>query len=447
MSECASRRGGRWISVGVIFVLVLVGIGMWIKVFHSGQVRTEIERLCAAGEPVTAGELAAMYATPPEKEDATQRWLEALVGTKLAVEQSAPATYNALPVVGEGPEIPLPGNPWPQQADVETFLAQHAEAVRLLHEAAGRGGAARFPIEFEQGMNMLLFHVHELRSAARFFVLEAEVDAHRDSPEATAEAIGGIFATARAVENEPLIVSQLVRLAVDATAIHEIERLLPAVDFADADLKRWQEDLRRADYRTGMRRAMMAERVFGMMVREDPASYGMNGATGVAARIWGSVDLAFYLQLMGRMVDAGKQPWPEALQSAADVEAEVAVLNDPRYALTKVMLPGISRSYSSAARTAALNRVCDVALAAELYRRRYGKLPESLEALVPELLPAVPTDPFDGKAVRYVVSEDECLIYSVGADGKDDGGQGDEQGKPDVVFRVRLETDRVLKPE
>jgi hypothetical protein len=438
MSEFENRDGRyrRWMWVFMLLAVVTLAFGLWVWVFQPGRVRAELERIRAAGEPVTVEELAEMYPTPAEQEDATQRWLDAFAAVGAAVEQTDPGVYNALPYVGRGPEIPLPGEPWPEQGDVENFLAEHAESLRLLHEAAGHGGAARFPVDFRQGVNVPLLHVNELRSAARFLVLEAEVDAHTGNAGGAAEAVRAMFAAARSVENEPMLVSQLVRSAVETMTIREIERLLPAVEFADADLEQWQEELRRADYRSGMCRAMMAERVFGKMVREDPASYGVRGASNVAARLWGSADLVFYLQLMGRMVDAGKKPWPEALESAAAVEAEVAALRDPRYVLTKVMLPSIGRSYSAAARTTALNRACDAGLAVELYRRRGGTLPESLKALVPEFLPEVPTDPFDGKPLRYVVSDGDYAVYSVGADGKDDGGQGDLTGKPDVVFRV-----------
>ena len=54
---------------------------------------------------------------------------------------------------------------------------------------------------------------------------------------------------------------------------------------------------------------------------------------------------------------------------------------------------------------------------------RYGKLPETLAALVPEFLSAVPVDYMDGKPIRYRLNSDGSFtLYSVGEDGKDDGG-------------------------
>jgi ABC-type transport system involved in multi-copper enzyme maturation permease subunit len=63
-----------------------------------------------------------------------------------------------------------------------------------------------------------------------------------------------------------------------------------------------------------------------------------------------------------------------------------------------------------------------VALAAERYRRQHGTWPASLSDLVPALLPALPIDPLDGQPLRYRRLRDGVVIYSVGPDGIDNGG-------------------------
>ena len=75
-----------------------------------------------------------------------------------------------------------------------------------------------------------------------------------------------------------------------------------------------------------------------------------------------------------------------------------------------------------------------VALALELYRRRHGTYPDSLDALVPDLLPAVPVDRITGDPVRYRLLDGRPVVYSVGADGDDDGGRvpvGATSGEPE----------------
>ncbi len=62
-------------------------------------------------------------------------------------------------------------------------------------------------------------------------------------------------------------------------------------------------------------------------------------------------------------------------------------------------------------------------LAIRCYRLDRADLPSTLADLVPEYLPAVPKDPFSGKALIYRRIEDAYVLYSVGKDGVDDGGK------------------------
>jgi hypothetical protein len=62
------------------------------------------------------------------------------------------------------------------------------------------------------------------------------------------------------------------------------------------------------------------------------------------------------------------------------------------------------------------------AVAAERYRLGHGDWPRALADLVPAYLPAVPLDPFDGQPLRYRRTDGGAVVYSVGEDGRDDGG-------------------------
>jgi len=74
-------------------------------------------------------------------------------------------------------------------------------------------------------------------------------------------------------------------------------------------------------------------------------------------------------------------------------------------------------------------RVVVTAIALKRFQLRHGKLPETLNELAPEFLRAVPIDPFDGKPLRYRSNADGTyLLYSVGEDGKDDGGDPTNTG-------------------
>jgi hypothetical protein len=72
------------------------------------------------------------------------------------------------------------------------------------------------------------------------------------------------------------------------------------------------------------------------------------------------------------------------------------------------------------------------AVAVERFRLAKGALPAKLDELVPDYLEAVPLDPFDGKPLRYsAIDEKSYKVWSIGFDGKDDGGND-----LDVTFSV-----------
>jgi hypothetical protein len=76
-------------------------------------------------------------------------------------------------------------------------------------------------------------------------------------------------------------------------------------------------------------------------------------------------------------------------------------------------------------------RLLVTAIALERHRLRRGSYPESLDLLVPDLLSSSPLDFMDGKPLRYRCTEDgHFLLYSIGVDGQDDGGNGRLPGPP-----------------
>jgi hypothetical protein len=65
------------------------------------------------------------------------------------------------------------------------------------------------------------------------------------------------------------------------------------------------------------------------------------------------------------------------------------------------------------------------ALALRIYYLEKKEWPAKLEQLVPDYLPALPRDPFDG-APTFRYDPAKRLLYAVGADFKDDGGDAEK---------------------
>ena len=112
----------------------------------------------------------------------------------------------------------------------------------------------------------------------------------------------------------------------------------------------------------------------------------------------------------------------------------MGITNGPDDWLMKLDIPDLRRLFSDSIaglgatvrRTMAAEvsrRMIVTAIALKRFQLKHGKLPEKLSELVPEFLPAAPTDPVDGNPLRYrLVSDGTFLLYSVGENGTDEGG-------------------------
>ena len=89
-------------------------------------------------------------------------------------------------------------------------------------------------------------------------------------------------------------------------------------------------------------------------------------------------------------------------------------------------------------------------IALELYRRRHGSYPETLQQLSPDLLPAVPADRITGDPVRYRIVNGKPLVYSVGSDRQDDGGKVFGKNSSETAAQwgsIAVKGDWLLYPE
>jgi hypothetical protein len=77
-----------------------------------------------------------------------------------------------------------------------------------------------------------------------------------------------------------------------------------------------------------------------------------------------------------------------------------------------------------------------VAFALAAYHRDNKRYPAKLDDLAPKYLAAVPNDIFSGKPLKYRPTENAYLLYSVGANGKDEEGRWYDDDPPGDDPRV-----------
>jgi len=246
---------------------------------------------------------------------------------------------------------------------------------------------------------------------------------------------------ARSSDTEPDFFSQTFRNSITQRAIEGMLRILGQVALTDADLVRMQaklaEEVARDGwpiYLRGDRAAahrMMAAVARGDIkvssIRRVPRIVRLNQSWRDDVAEWFddrypprlSEAHAWVLAERTRLLDeTAPLPWHERTAAVAAIYADQS------------RAPELARHWMDARQILssfqhhhAIVRSTLVAVASERHRLRHGDWPATLEALVPTFLPQLPSDPFDGRPLRYKRLPDGIVIYSVGVDATDDGGQ------------------------
>lgn len=429
-----------------LFVLSLLGGWLWYAGEMSKARRDlakELQFIRERGAPLTTVDLDGWYRVDPEREDITVELLKLLV---IADDATVQPLAIPLPFVGQGAEPPPPGTEWPQLAEAEAYLAHHQRLLDLLATLPNRRVTVRYPADFALGIHTPLPHVQQVRHAARALQLQWHVDLHRGRPEAAANRILETLALADTLRNEPVIVSQLVRSAVNYVAVKMLENTLKQADISDADLIRLQLALRQYDPQQAWGQALQGERAsfytastlpFSQLNNEAPTRKQMEDFAGrQPAR---PHDAALTLRLFRQVEVANDESMEKAIAAGQKIDLELKkIAASPMQRVihlqTMLLMPALTAGAQGMAQNAATLNAADAALAAVRFRRVNQVWPQSLAQLVPEFLPQVPLDPFDGKPLRIVVTANELKVYSIGKDLTDDGGDLTEPQNKDRGF-------------
>jgi hypothetical protein len=319
------------------------------------------------------------------------------------------------------------------RAEMERAADAITEARKLADQPRGR-----FAITYSKDfISTLMTGVQDAREAAHLLSYDALSRAQDGDLRGAAVSCRAIVNAGRAIGDEPTLIAYLVRMALRAIAVGQTERVLgqgvlPDEDLAalqkafgeEADERLFQVALR--GERGGMDRFMQALQSGDVSVKQ------MQGLTaaGAPTKRWFAEEKLLYLpgaitnnraallERMNRLVEISKLP-PEE-QDARLAEMRASMPHQP--ILVRELEPAVEKVAGAERRTLAQLRCAAAALAAERYRLKHGRWPEALADLKGEFLRDVPTDPFDGKPLRYRRDGEGVVVYSVGPDGKDDGG-------------------------
>ena len=415
-----------WIALGLVVLAILIAV-VWVLTLRP-RIESRLAAIRAAGEPVTPEELDAFY-REPEGENAADRFL---------------AAFAQFPE-GDGdderpPHIPKeaylnPRAPLPPEtlAEIRAWLAERAEAQRLLHEAVAID-ECKFDLDFSQGLDVSYDHLGQLSLSSRTLILDAVERLSRGDGDGAADSLWAALRCGYAMRHEPTLLSGLVRLACGSRAVWHIERWAGAHDPTPGACKRLEAALRdEADSRM-IHRMYVGERCIGIHVFETMV---LARSAAPAAFLY-KPDFIYYLDLMNGIVATTGLPYPESLRRGAAWSEPVI----PFYAtVTGMILPGLARVSEETRRHMVRTESARVGLAALRFRAARGALPNALSDLVPDFIDAVPVDLYDSKPMRYRKTSDGFAVYAVSGNQVDDGGKTDRDEKTDtyldIGFRVR----------
>jgi len=336
-----------------------------------------------------------------------------------------------------------------------------AELERIQAERSGRE-----PRTFDPPSNnpllieILLPQLTETRSLARLLAFDMNVAQTNSNPDRWVADLDAILGIAGHAQEYPVIIGDLVSMAAFHLALDRLDHALaddPAF-FSDAQLEHVAHSIAgfggghatlhlEAEHASFMD---LVQRCFTDDGHGNGHFTNFKLLDSLSADGYGFFDTGpssasmFVVPLVGPLI--GDRKWTVETYDRWQINVQAQLAGKPweretnpvwlevtratdtlrgraKYALFEIMLPAIqsatSRVYESNQRRSATL----TAIALELYRRKHGEYPATLDELVPALLPAVPLDLHTGDPMCYKLTPDGPVLYSRGGDRDDDGGR------------------------
>ncbi|HEY4328542.1 MAG TPA: hypothetical protein VGN88_02310 [Phycisphaerae bacterium] len=147
-------------------------------------------------------------------------------------------------------------------------------------------------------------------------------------------------------------------------------------------------------------------------------------------------------------IQASKAPGTiEREKLLAQVEANASIfssgaagpLGDPSSRFASLLIPALHHAFQIEESHDMNISLARISLALASYHADKGAYPVTLAPLAPEYIPAIPTDAFTEEPLHYKADAGGYLLYSVGPNRKDDGGQPHDNTHGtdyDLVFKM-----------
>ncbi len=345
---------------------------------------------------------------------------------------------------------------------VGEYVLTNAPALAKAHEACGFS-RFRYPVDYSYGPETELPHLSKLKALGRIAALQTVLDAEEGRTNEWPDQVQLQLRVAAMLDGEPCLMSHLVRNALIRMAARATEQSLNRTNVGDDASTRLQAAFARLEATNLLPFVLVGARAMHIplfrLSWKELQSFGQDDEQSNQPRkpqrysgkatpvLWLSGfferDLDFYLRTMERAILLAASPPPKSLVLTNYLDAASAEAQKRYFMMSDMLLLSLTRVAVGDATTLAQMEEAATALAVERFRNAQGRLPNNLKELAPQFLEAVPTDPFDGVALRYRRLARGYVIYSVDADGHDDGGRerpeprkSGDKSSYDITFTV-----------
>jgi hypothetical protein len=342
-------------------------------------------------------------------------------------------------------DFPIAAQPQTPAADVLLALSSFNPALEELRQASLRP-YARIPLNYENGFDAageLLPWLANMKRCAQFLQLRILAELENGQSEPALEDIKLLLRVTDSVREQPFLISHLVRTAMTAINLQPIYEGLAQHRWSDAQLAELEQVLARQDYLADFQFAMRGEKIMAILSVEKQRitremksvddSAGTNKIVTTSLR-WApsaffyGTELAFaqmHQQFIVPLVDlTNRVVVPAALRQA--LAAGQSQMKHYSYykVQARMVFPAIAGSVNKFARIQSQLDLARVACALERFRLAHGSYPATLDALAPQFIEKLPHDLINGQPLHYRRTDGgQFVLYSVGWDEKDDGGQ------------------------
>jgi hypothetical protein len=311
-------------------------------------------------------------------------------------------------------------------AELRRIWEAHGALIGLVDELADRPGVAtRSMVKASLGST----HVYS-RSRALCNLLTVMARVHHEEGK-DAEALRDlrrILVVSRLMDCYPTLIGHLVSVATRGLVMPAVEHLEPTLDLRTAEASAEALALARAltddrEMTEGLVRCIEGE--LPVILEYLPAEYPRHTAWWIRPLYEdGTARLCErYLEVRRLFAEPDWQKADAGLARVARVPS-APMLEAAAHMIEEVGLVSMPKARELHERSRGDAHAAAMLLGARWYAARHGALPREAGALVPEVLGAVPADPFEprGEAMRYRLDAEGPTVWSVGNNGTDEGG-------------------------